>query len=106
MTLTKAVVLAQAPSTVPVANRALLCHALDWLAQGGVREAAVIVPQELAGRAHDAVAAGRCDLRLSWVEPLPDETPAIGTLATGLTDHQPRPWSGKQMVADRLREKA
>ena len=83
MTLTKAIVLAQAVSTVPVANRALLCHALDWLAQGGVREAAVIVPRGLAGRAHDAVAAGRCDLRLSWVEPLPDES--LAHVLGGLT---------------------
>jgi hypothetical protein len=38
---------------------------------------------------------------LSPVEPIPEETPAIGTFATGLTNHQPRPWSGKQMVGAR-----
>ena len=73
MTPTKAVVLAQEHSTVPVANRALLRHALDWLAQGGVREAAVIVPQELAPQARDAVAGGRRGLSVSWLEQLPDE---------------------------------
>jgi glucose-1-phosphate thymidylyltransferase len=88
--LTKAVVLAQEHSTAPLANRALLCHALDWLAQGGVREAAVIVPQDLAGRAHAAVAADRCDLRLRWVEQFPDESLAyvLGDL-TGFLDGEP-----------------
>jgi glucose-1-phosphate thymidylyltransferase len=87
VTLTKAVVLAQAPSAVPVANRALLGHALDWLAQAGVREAAVIVPQDLAGAARDAVAGGRCAVRVDWVEQLPEETLAhvLGDL-TGFLD--------------------
>ncbi|HEV2873692.1 MAG TPA: hypothetical protein VGW14_00970 [Thermoleophilaceae bacterium] len=87
MTVGKAVVLAQAHSTVPVANRALLCHALDWLAQAGVREAAVIVAQDLAPQARDAVAGGRCDLRVSWVEQLPDE-PLVDVLGdlTGFLD--------------------
>ena len=82
--------MAQAPSTMPVANRALLCHALDWLAQGGVREAAVIVPPELAAQAHDAVAAGGCNLRLSWLEQLPHEPLAhvLGDL-TGFLDGEP-----------------
>jgi glucose-1-phosphate thymidylyltransferase len=70
----KAVVLAQAHSTVPVANRALLGHALDWLAQAGVREAAVIVPQDLARQARDAVAGTAAALRVSWFEQLPDES--------------------------------
>jgi glucose-1-phosphate thymidylyltransferase len=74
VTPTKAVVLAQAHSTVPVANRALLGHALDWLVQGGVREAAVIVAQELAPQARDAVAGGRRGLSVSWLERLPDES--------------------------------
>jgi glucose-1-phosphate thymidylyltransferase len=87
VTLTKAVVLAQAPSAVPVANRALLSHALDWLAQAGVREAAVIVPQELSAPSRDAVAGGRWTLRVSWVEQLPDESLAhvLGDL-TGFLD--------------------
>src|SRR5688500_9139189 len=78
VTLTKAVVLAQAvtldparsallphhtglpPSPLlPVGNRALLCHALDWLAQAGIREMAVIVPQQLLGQAREVVADGQ-----------------------------------------------
>jgi glucose-1-phosphate thymidylyltransferase len=87
---TKAVLLTQAHSTVPIANRALLCHALDWLAKSGVREAAVIVRQELAARARAAVATGRCDLRLSWVEQHADEPLArvLGNL-TGFLDGEP-----------------
>jgi glucose-1-phosphate thymidylyltransferase len=73
VTPTKAVVLAHAPSIVPVANRALLGHALDWLAQGGVDEAAVIVPQELAAQVRDGVAGDRRRLSVSWLEQLPDE---------------------------------
>jgi glucose-1-phosphate thymidylyltransferase len=75
---------------LPVANRALLCHALDWLAQGGVRDAVVIVPPELADRAHDAVAAGGCDLRVSWVDQSPEESLAqvLGDL-TGFLDGEP-----------------
>ena len=90
MTLRKAVVLAQAHSTIPVANRALLGHALDWLAQAGLREAAVIVPQELAGPARDAGAGGRGSLSVSWVEQLPDEPLAhvLGDL-TGFLDDEP-----------------
>jgi hypothetical protein len=37
----------------------------------------------------------------SLVDSLPEKTPAIGTFATGLTNHQPGPWSGKQMVGAR-----
>jgi glucose-1-phosphate thymidylyltransferase len=90
VTPTKAVVLVQADSTVPVANRALLCHALEWLAQGGVREVAVILPLELAPQARDAVEADGRDLRLSWVEHLPDEslTHVLGDL-TGFLDGEP-----------------
>jgi glucose-1-phosphate thymidylyltransferase len=87
VTPTKAVVLAQAHTTVPVANRALLGHALDWLAQAGVREAAMIVPQELAGQAREAAAGARDTLRPSWVEQLPEESlaQALGDL-TGFLD--------------------
>jgi glucose-1-phosphate thymidylyltransferase len=87
VTLTKAVVLAQAPSAVPVANRALLSHALDWLGQAGVREAAVIVPQAFSGPVRGAVAGEHCAVRVSWVEQLQAESLAevLGEL-TGFLD--------------------
>jgi glucose-1-phosphate thymidylyltransferase len=105
VTLTKAVVLAQAgsqgharggpppPQTIlppapllPVANRALLSHALDWLAQAGMREAAVVVPQELAGRAQEAAVEVRGPLSVNWFEQLPDEplAHALGDLTAFL----------------------
>ena len=74
MTLAKAVVLVQAHSIVPIANRALLNHALEWLGQAGAREAAVVVPHELARPARDVVDGGCCGLHLAWVEQLPDES--------------------------------
>jgi glucose-1-phosphate thymidylyltransferase len=102
----KAVVLAQArkpgrgPSTLsppptslppapllPVANRALLAHALDWLGRAGVREAAVIVPQELARQAREAVTHSSGNPSVSWVEQLPDESLArVLTDLTGFLD--------------------
>jgi glucose-1-phosphate thymidylyltransferase len=106
---TKAVVLAQAhtpgrvastlspPPTslppaplLPVANRSLLAHALDWLGRAGVREAAVIVPQELAVQAREAVAHTAAALSVSWVEQLSDESlaNALGDL-TGFLDGEP-----------------
>jgi glucose-1-phosphate thymidylyltransferase len=90
VTLTKAVVLAQAHSTLPVANRPLLSHALDWLAHGGIREVAVIVQREVAAEARAAAAGGRLDVRLDWVEQLPHESLAhvLGDL-TGFLDGEP-----------------
>ncbi len=59
---------------LPVANRPLLAHALDWLAQSGVREAMVIAPCELTEPVRHA-ASGACNgLDVSWREQLPDET--------------------------------
>jgi glucose-1-phosphate thymidylyltransferase len=78
------------PALLPVANRALLGHALDWLAQVGVREAAVIVPRDLADQARDAAADRRGILRVNWLEQLPDETldHALGDLI-GFLDGEP-----------------
>jgi glucose-1-phosphate thymidylyltransferase len=90
VTLTKAVVLAQPHGTVPLANRALLGHALDWLAQAGVRQAAVIVPHDLLDQARHAAAGGHGTLSVNWVEQLPDESlaQALGDL-TGFLDGEP-----------------
>jgi glucose-1-phosphate thymidylyltransferase len=90
VTPTKAVVLAQSHSTVPVANRALLGHALDWLGRAGVRDAAVIVPRDLADPARHAAADCRGALCVNWLEQLPDETlaHALGDLI-GFLDGEP-----------------
>jgi glucose-1-phosphate thymidylyltransferase len=107
--VSKAVVLAQArtpghghstqisPATtlppaplLPVANRALLRHALEWLAEAGVREAAVVVPQELAGEAREAAAAVGGIPSVRWVEQNPVEPlgSVLGDL-TGFLDDEP-----------------
>ena len=57
-----------------VANRPLLAHALGWLEQSGIREAAVIVPCELAERARCAANGASERLEVSWWEQVPDET--------------------------------
>jgi glucose-1-phosphate thymidylyltransferase len=57
-----------------VANRPLVAHALGWLQQAGVREAAVIVPGELAEAVRRAVAGAAPMLDISWLEQVPDET--------------------------------
>jgi len=108
VTLTKAVVLTEvhagqhrsagrAPPTslqfaplLPLANRALLEHALDWLAQAGIRQAAVIVPQELADQARSAVTDHRGALSVSWIERRPGE-PLARTLddLTAFLDGEP-----------------
>ena len=57
-----------------VANRPLVAHALSWLEQSGVREAAVIVPCDLAEAVRCAVAGAAPMLDISWLEQVPDET--------------------------------
>ena len=57
-----------------VANRPLVAHAVSWLQQAGVREAAVIVPGELAEAVRRAVAGAAPTLDISWLEQVPDET--------------------------------
>jgi choline kinase len=57
-----------------VANRPLVAHALSWLQQSGVREAAVIVPCDLAEAVRCAVAGAAPTLDISWLEQVPDET--------------------------------
>jgi glucose-1-phosphate thymidylyltransferase len=109
VTLTKAVVLAQAghpgwalsarrpPHTnlppaplLPIANRPLLAHALDWLGRSGIREAAVIVPHGLACQAQEAAGDGRTTPSVSLVEQRLDESLAtlLGEL-TGFLDGEP-----------------
>jgi glucose-1-phosphate thymidylyltransferase len=68
---------------MPVANRPLLWHALDWLAASGVSEAAVIVPEHLADDTRWAATGIRASLSVSWVEQLPDES--LGHVLADLT---------------------
>ena len=57
-----------------VANRPLVAHALSWLERAGVREAAVIVPRELAEPVRRAAACASAAVDISWLEQSPDET--------------------------------
>jgi glucose-1-phosphate thymidylyltransferase len=73
-----------------VANRALLTHALDWLGEAGVREAVVVVPEELAAEARSVARASDGVKSVSWLEQRCDETiaHALGDLA-GFTEGEP-----------------
>jgi glucose-1-phosphate thymidylyltransferase len=66
---------ALSPSLLPVANRPLLRHALDWLDEAGVREVAVLTSDRLAGEAMAAAGdAGARRPRLHWLRQMPGET--------------------------------
>jgi glucose-1-phosphate thymidylyltransferase len=73
-----------------VANRPLLAHALGWLEQAGVREAAVIVPCELAEPVRRAAASASAALEINWREQLPDEplSCSLGQLRDFLDGHE------------------
>jgi glucose-1-phosphate thymidylyltransferase len=75
---------------LPVANRTLLSHALGWLAESGVREAAVVVPENLAAEARWAAGGSHGVKSVSWLEQRPDETiaHALGDLF-GFTEGEP-----------------
>jgi glucose-1-phosphate thymidylyltransferase len=75
---------------LPVANRTLLSHALSWLADAGVREAAVVVPEDLAAEARLAAGENHGLKSLSWLEQSAGETlaDALGDL-TGFTEGEP-----------------
>ena len=75
---------------LPVANRALLSHALGWLAEAGVDEAVVVVPEELAEQARGVAGDGEPALKLSWLEQLCGESlrETLDDL-TGFLDGQP-----------------
>ena len=56
-----------------LANRALLRHALDWLAASGVRSSVVVVPEEMARDAREAVPGEDRTLPIHWLERRPHE---------------------------------
>jgi glucose-1-phosphate thymidylyltransferase len=76
----KAVVLARAESRalaaplLSLANRPLLGHALDWLDEGGIRQAAIVVADGLADDARRAIAERPPALEMQWLEQRSGET--------------------------------
>jgi glucose-1-phosphate thymidylyltransferase len=85
----KAVVLARSPSLVPVANRPLLRHALDWLGDAGVHDVAVVTSDRLAGETMAAAGDGYARrLQLHWLRQVPGETfgESLGALRGFLED--------------------
>jgi glucose-1-phosphate thymidylyltransferase len=49
---------APAPALLPIANRPLLRHALDWLGGAGIREVAIVAGDRLANEAREALDDG------------------------------------------------
>jgi glucose-1-phosphate thymidylyltransferase len=63
------------PALVSVANRPLLCHALDWLAEGGIREVAIMASDPIAETAWQAVGEGsEWGFDTCWLYEVPGET--------------------------------
>jgi len=63
------------PALVPVANRPLLCHALDWLAEGGVSDVAIMASDRIAESAWEAVGDGsEWGFKTRWLYQVPGET--------------------------------
>ena len=60
-----------APPLLPLANRPLLEHALDWLDAGGLREVAVLAPDGLSAQTSRAVAKAGWGFELTWLERSP-----------------------------------
>jgi glucose-1-phosphate thymidylyltransferase len=92
----KAVVLARAESRalptplLSVANRPLLGHALDWLDEGGIRQAAIVIADGLADEARRAIAERPPALEMRWLEHRRGESVAefMGKLS-GFVDGEP-----------------
>jgi glucose-1-phosphate thymidylyltransferase len=81
---TKAVLLARepnrgtshaVPALVSLVNRPLLSHALDWLAEGGIRDVAIMASDRIAEAAWDAVGDGsEWGFRTHWLYQVPGES--------------------------------
>jgi glucose-1-phosphate thymidylyltransferase len=79
---------AAAPALLPVANRPLLWHALDWLAGAGIREVAVVAGDRLANEARAAL-EGR-PFEPNWLVQVPGESFGDSLAAlTGFLDGEP-----------------
>jgi glucose-1-phosphate thymidylyltransferase len=77
------------PALLPVANRPLLGHALDWLGEAGIRQVAVVAGDRLANEARESL-EGRWPFELDWLlqgqgESLGDSFAAL----TGFLDGEP-----------------
>ena len=56
------------PALLPVANRPLLGHALDWLADAGIRQVAIVAGDRLANDAREALDCARDRaLEIDWL---------------------------------------
>jgi glucose-1-phosphate thymidylyltransferase len=79
---------ALAPALLPVANRPLLWHALDWLAGAGIRQVAVVAGDRLANEARAAL-EGR-PFEPDWLVHAPGESLGESLAAlTGFLDGEP-----------------
>jgi glucose-1-phosphate thymidylyltransferase len=69
---------------LPVANRALIVHALDSLQEAGVRDAAILAEPLLLRQLHAAVSEERLDgVSLSWLEHGPRGAEQLATFGRG-----------------------
>jgi glucose-1-phosphate thymidylyltransferase len=80
---------APAPALLPVANRPLLGHALDWLGAAGMREVAIVTGDRLADEARDTL-DGDWPFRPDWLIQEPGERLGDSLAAlTGFLDGEP-----------------
>jgi glucose-1-phosphate thymidylyltransferase len=82
---------APAPALLPVANRTLLRHALDWLGGAGIHDVAIVTGDRLANEAREALDDGpRSPFEPYWLVAAPGESlgESLGGL-TGFLDGEP-----------------
>ena len=73
------------PPLLPVANRPLLEHALEWLEAGGVDEVAVLAPNGQSARSSGAVARAGWRFDLTWLERSAGD--GVGASLAGLEEY-------------------
>ena len=69
-------------AVMPIANRPLITHALDWLREGGIRRIAVVPAPEVASAVRELVGATTPGEEIACIEPQSGATfgSALGTL--------------------------
>jgi glucose-1-phosphate thymidylyltransferase len=82
---------APAPALLPMANRPLLAHALDWLAEVGIRQVAIVTGDRIASEAREALDCGQnWPFELDWLVQVPGESLGESLAAlTGFLDGEP-----------------